>query len=327
MGLYLEASTNQRTAVPGEKVNLRLEISNRSNVEFKVRRIHYMPTQFDSLLNKKVRNNESYVLSDSIEIPKDIPYNTMYWLNDKASLGMFHVPNPLLRGLPESPRYLKTLFECEVEGVPILFSRDMVFKMNDRKDGEVFKPFDIVPELSLSFADKVHLFGDSRPKDINVIVKSNKNDLNTDVSLEIPEGWRSEPEKYNVDISLKGDEKEITFKLFPPETQSSVDIQASATVGSKKYEDSHTEIEYDHIPLQNIVRKAQARAVRIDIKTVGDRIAYIDGTGDLVPESLTQIGFSVERIAEEAIIAENLLQYDAVIIGIRAYNTKNILKV
>jgi hypothetical protein len=40
-----------------------------------------------------------------------------------------------------------------------------------------------------------------------------------------------------------------------------------------------------------------------------------------VPYSLEQIGYKVELLTKEDIVAENLLRYDAVILGIRAFNT------
>jgi hypothetical protein len=67
---------------------------------------------------------------------------------------------------------------------------------------------------------------------------------------------------------------------------------------------------------------AEARVVRADIREKGDRIGYIPGAGDDVPESLRQIGYSVKILSESDITAKNLAQFSAVVLGIRAYNTQ-----
>ncbi|MEO1451723.1 MAG: LmbE family protein, partial [Bacteroidota bacterium] len=49
--------------------------------------------------------------------------------------------------------------------------------------------------------------------------------------------------------------------------------------------------------------------------------AYIMGSGDEVPVALEQIGYQVDMLADDQITVDKLKQYDAVIAGIRAYNT------
>lgn len=50
------------------------------------------------------------------------------------------------------------------------------------------------------------------------------------------------------------------------------------------------------------------------------------GAGDSVPENLRQIGYEVEIISPQNITAENLERFDAVVLGIRAFNVIPELK-
>ena len=52
----------------------------------------------------------------------------------------------------------------------------------------------------------------------------------------------------------------------------------------------------------------------------------LEGAGDVVPESLQQIGYNVVTIKPEDITAESLNRFDAIVVGIRAYNTLEELK-
>jgi hypothetical protein len=56
------------------------------------------------------------------------------------------------------------------------------------------------------------------------------------------------------------------------------------------------------------------------VKTVGKKVGYIVGAGDKVPEAITALGYAVTYLNEEDITLETLRQFDAVVVGIRAYN-------
>jgi hypothetical protein len=68
---------------------------------------------------------------------------------------------------------------------------------------------------------------------------------------------------------------------------------------------------------------AEARIVRADIRKKGDLIGYIPGAGDDIPQSLQQIGYNVKVLDGSEITAENLKRFDAVVLGIRAYNIQD----
>ena len=74
-----------------------------------------------------------------------------------------------------------------------------------------------------------------------------------------------------------------------------------------------------------VLKTAEAKAIRLKIKTKNEKIAYIMGAGDEVPKSLTQMGYEVEIIKPEEIATERLQGFDVVMTGIRAYNTVNTL--
>jgi hypothetical protein len=66
---------------------------------------------------------------------------------------------------------------------------------------------------------------------------------------------------------------------------------------------------------------AEGNLASFDMKKGGRNIAYIMGAGDDIPASLEQVGYYVQMLSEDDIQLEILNAYDAVILGIRAYNT------
>src|SRR5690606_9989478 len=98
------------------------------------------------------------------------------------------------------------------------------------------------------------------------------------------------------------------------------------TIGNQKFDKELIEISYSHIPDQKIVLPAESKIVHIDLKKKGDRIAYIEGAGDSLPENLKQIGYEVQVLSPTEITTENLKSFDAVVLGVRAFNVVPELK-
>jgi hypothetical protein len=74
-----------------------------------------------------------------------------------------------------------------------------------------------------------------------------------------------------------------------------------------------------------VLKPAEAKAIRLEIKTKNEKISYIMGAGDEVPKSLTQMGYEVDILKPDEITTEKLENYDVVMTGIRAYNVVNSL--
>jgi hypothetical protein len=78
---------------------------------------------------------------------------------------------------------------------------------------------------------------------------------------------------------------------------------------------------YDHIPDIYYNYYDRTRVVKMDLNISGSRVGYIVGAGDKVPEALTQMGYEVVMLTEKDITTKNLQSLDAVVTGVRAYNT------
>ncbi len=87
-----------------------------------------------------------------------------------------------------------------------------------------------------------------------------------------------------------------------------------------------TVIDYPHIPPQRVFPVAKIKFVRLDLKRNGDSIGYVMGSGDQVPESLRQAGYKVTLLSDEQLKNGDLSGFDAIVVGIRAYNTRSSLK-
>jgi LmbE family N-acetylglucosaminyl deacetylase len=104
--------------------------------------------------------------------------------------------------------------------------------------------------------------------------------------------------------------------------QSVVLVSSKGTLKLPEFEEGlfHKTIEYDHIPAQTYFQKAGINLVKVDIKKRGQKVGYIDGAGDAIPEALVQLGYEVIYLKEADITAAHLKGLDAIVVGIRAFN-------
>ncbi|MFM7721288.1 MAG: hypothetical protein ACKO52_09115, partial [Sediminibacterium sp.] len=82
----------------------------------------------------------------------------------------------------------------------------------------------------------------------------------------------------------------------------------------------HKTIQYDHIPAQTYFQDASIQVVKVDIKKQGQKVGYIDGAGDAIPEALEQLGYEVVYLKESDITPAHLKGLDAIVVGVRAFN-------
>ncbi len=325
-GLYLETVSTAAHTTYGSKLTIHAEAINRSASTIQLQSIAIPALSITKATATRLENNISFKDTFTAIIPSSLPYTSPYWLTQKGTLGMYTVTDRTLIGNPETLRNIQATFSVAIDGVTIPFYREVVYKTNDPVKGEVYKPLEIVPKVAVRLEDKVSIFANSTPKKIPVTLTSAIDNVAGTLQLKIPEGWQVTPQTVEFSLAQKGAAQTISFTVTPPAHQHEGYITPIATVGQKTYTDEVVTMDYDHIPYQTVILPSETKVVRLDIQKKGQHIGYIEGAGDIVPESLQQIGYTVTTIAPTDITAENLTRFDAIVVGIRAYNTVEALK-
>ena len=325
-GLYLEVSASSPSSAPNSTLNLKIEALNRSNAKMTLESYHPSTLQLGVSKNMEMQENQKLNFEEGITIPKDMDYTAPYWLNKKSTLGMYHVDEQELIGLPETPRAIDVDFNLTIEGTPITITKPVIYRYSKPDKGELYRPFEIIPPVSASISDKVFIFENDQQKEIEITVKAGRDAVEGYVQMAYPNDWSIYPEKQKIEIVNKGDIQKVIFTVIPPKGQSEGLITPMVNLNGEFYTDELIEIDYTHIPYQTVLMPSVSKVVRLDIKKRGNNIGYIEGAGDVVPESLRQIGYNVTIIKPEQISAENLVNFDAIVVGIRAYNILDELK-
>ncbi len=323
-GLFLEAVAVTQESTPGDEADLKVETINRSQIDMQLKSIT-LPNATVPFEAKKLEFNKAVTYEFEVTLPETAAFTSPYWLNEKGTVGMYRVDNQSDIGKPDIIRASKAVFGIEINGVTIPFERDIVYKYNDDVKGEVYQPFDIVPIVTSSIAEKVYVFNPGKARNINVKVVSGKENCTGSVRLDMPNNWTVTPAEIPFALAKKGEEKMVTFSVMPSKTANEITFRSIVTVDGKTYDKEKTTINYPHISKQLVLKTAEAKAIVPNIKTKAEKIAYIMGAGDEVPKSLMQMGYDVVIVKPEEITAEKLQGFDVVMTGIRAYNVVNAL--
>lgn len=325
-GLYIEASTDEPFSNPGGQVKAKIEAVNRSDADIVLKSVMIPSTNSTLTQSVLLKNNEKQTFELELKIPEKMAFTSPYWLTEKGSLGMYNVRDQQLIGKPETPRPLFANFVVEINGHPLVFKKPLVHRYAQPDKGELYQPFEIIPEVTASFTDKVLIFSDGNSKDVSVTIKAHKDNMKGEVQLCYSKEWTVDQEIKSFEIEKQGDEKTLVFRLTPPNNENESHISVIIKANNKEFTQELFTIDYDHIPTQTILKHSEAKVVRLNIQKAGEHIGYIVGAGDEVPKSLEQIGYTVHIVDPNNIDSGTLDRYDAVVVGIRAYNVVQELK-
>ena len=325
-GLFLEAVAESPYITPAEELRVNLEAINRSDENIVLNSVELTPNNSVLKPAAKLKNNEGWDDTLIFKIPASANYTNPYWLEEPGTTGMYKVEDQKLRGLPETPLNTKARFNLLINNIKISFERPVIYKFNDNVYGETYKNFEIVPPVNVKFAEEMLIFDNTDPREITITVTANSANISGKLDLLAGAGWKVEPIQTKFSIIQKGGSENLKFKITPPEGQNETRLKAVASVNGSTYDQDLIEINYEHIPDQNLLKPASLKLVKLDIAKKGENIAYIEGAGDIVPESLEQIGYKVSKITPGQINLLTLSRYDAVVLGIRAFNVLDELR-
>lgn len=320
-GTYLELVADQPYYAPGDSIRVNLEVVNRSPAELYLSTVNFSQSEEQFIYNLPLEENQKNQFTYRFVLPKDLPYTHPYWLEKPGTGGMYRVDDQLLKGLPQNNPPLSARVSLKVDGQFLDYEIPVIYKRTDPVKGEVRSPLEIMPRAMVNLDSKALVFAGDGSKEVVVKVIAGGNQVSGTLGLKVPQGWKISPQQHEISISSAGAEHPYVFSLTPPQGPSEGKISAVLEMDGQRYTRGRSVIAYDHIPAQTLYPEAEVKVVRLDVPTREGRIGYIMGAGDEVPYSLAQIGYAVDLLDKDQVQASGLMAYDAVVLGIRAFNT------
>ncbi|MDQ8203028.1 PIG-L family deacetylase [Pelagicoccus sp. SDUM812003] len=321
LGMDLKALADRQYVLGGERLQITLEAINRSGVEVNVLEASTNVSDSNYVLGLSLPENERIERTVQLDLPQQLPLPQPYWLEKEGDLGMFEVEDQLLIGKPENDPPFYFDIALGIAGQTVKTRVPLTHREVDPAYGERMVEVANMPLASVSFSNPVALFPNGATKELEIEVSAFTRPVSGTLRLELPSGWSAEPDSLDLQDLSPGESRSVRMSVTAPKTTRVSAIKAVLETSEGEVSDGLKRIRYEHIPEQRVFSDASVKAVSLDVQKLGQSVAYLPGAGDSVAESIREIGYDVQILQPSDVTLENLSEYDALVIGIRAYNT------
>jgi LmbE family N-acetylglucosaminyl deacetylase len=322
LGLYALTTISEAEVVPGEALALRHSALVRSDFPVTWRSVT-MPTLTASQTPAAALPfNRPVTVEANVTLRSDTPLTHPYWLRHVGTTGLFAVDDPELIGRPENPPLLPVEYRFEIEGRTIVLRTEPVQIILDPVRGELRRPLRAIPPVSVSFVQDLELLAPGTRRQVHLDLIAARSGAAGVARIEAPTGWTVTPADQPFTLAQAGERLRLAFEIAAPKTPGTAVLNAHVEIAGRRYGHGRIETTYDHIPAQLQQPPARLKAISLELATAGRRIGYLPGAGDLVPDALARMGYDVAPLTIEDLEPARLRGLDAVVLGIRALNTR-----
>ena len=251
-----------------------------------------------------------------------------YWLRKPHTSGGYD-----LSGLGQFRSYainnapLTAEFTIELLGTQVKFTTPVQFHSVNPANGESYQPLRILPPVSINPKENLLVFHQSVSKAVNIQLTAYEDQLSGTLDMHLPIGYSSAITSLPFKLIHKGDKTELQFTIHQTSAARAADsITFSSTIGNLQVNQRVHDLEYAHIPHITWLSPAIIKIISPVITIPAGNIAYIAGAGDQLPAILVQLGYRVSILSDKQALEENLSGFTAIVAGVRAYNTRIILR-
>jgi LmbE family N-acetylglucosaminyl deacetylase len=258
--------------------------------------------------NVEVQKGEGRNYKITIGIPGDaVPPNS-------PADAILPYPTPLVRIAPR----------IEIAGYSFAFAHT-VDSMKANTTGIETYPLELVPAVTLTpDPQQIMVPAERATQPVTLLARVRYHGSRPEkvrVGVDGPEGWQARPLE-PLDFSWPGDQL-IRFTVAPPAhvAPGAYKLQPFAQIGAQEFNTSLEPI--PSLPTRDWSQPADVTVHVLSLVVPAHlRIGYIAASNDPIPDTLRQIGIEVEFLDEIALAFNDLSRYDAIVVGIRAYDLR-----
>ncbi len=183
----------------------------------------------------------------------------------------------------------------------------------------------LVPAVGLTLEPKQFVIAVNQPRkpqEVLALVHAySANAVHVSAGMDLPEGWHA-PATQEVDLAAGGDAL-VRFTITPPEKLAAgkYEIKAWAKRGDETFRTSLMPLPSLPAYLWSEPATAPVHAFNVNIPA-NLRVGFVAADLELVPEALGRLGIHVEMLDSAALTFGDLSRFDAIIVGIRAYELR-----
>lgn len=321
LGLYWETVVDRAEVVPGESLKLRHEVIARAGVPVRWVAVRYPVVNTEEAVGLDLQANQPTRRELAPVLPAGTAPSQPYWLRRPGTPGMFAVEEPALIGTAEDPPVFPVEQVFEVGGQRLVLADEPVQVLRDPLRGEIRRPLIAIPPVSLAYGDALALLAPGATREVVVEVTAARAAAG-ELRLEVPAGWTVAPASQAFKLGQPEAKAPLVFAVTAPNRPATAAIVAVAAVEGRDYRSGRRTISYDHLPPLLLQPVARLKAVSFELAVRARKVGYLSGAGDEIAACLVRMGCAVTALAEPDLTAERLREFDAVVLGVRAFNTR-----
>jgi LmbE family N-acetylglucosaminyl deacetylase len=277
-----------------------------------------------------------YRCEATAQIPENARTTRPYW-KPLTKTGRYEFEPDAPFGLPFRPTPFRAAFALTVGGAAVRFTRPVEFRYEGPQlEGEKRMELSVVPRLALRVTPAIAIVPAGRGataavnREVRVTVANHaKGASNGQVRLDAPAGWTISPSTQTVNFTREDEAQTVRFMVRPAAKAplGQYTVKSIASVAGQNFESGFQLVEYPHIRRRQLEIAASVAVKVMDVRLApGLRIGYVMGTGDEIPAALNGLGATVDLLDDDELAWGDLGRYDAIFIGVRAYDSRQVLR-
>ena len=264
-------------------------------------------------------------------VPSNAPISRPYYYRNDIRENHYTILDKQWEHLPSRPASLRAQATLSVLGVPVSIVQDVQTREANLPYGHVMRKLQVMPALAVNVSPAQRIVvpmegGSSFSMTVEVINNVAAGTGGT-LSLDVPEGWVISPSTHALSFAQAGERGHFTFEVQVPELlDQEYEIVATAETQGVSIREGYDVIRHRDMETRYLFRPATSRVRGLEVAITPDlNVGYVMGVGDDVPSGIDQLGASVTLLQEAELAGAALEEYDAIVVGTRAYAVRQDL--
>jgi LmbE family N-acetylglucosaminyl deacetylase len=335
-GLRVEVLSDDGVVVPGQDVRVSMTLGDRGRpVTVSSIALHGFATPA-TCPSGPVEVGAVYRCDATTQIPADARITKPYW-KPIPKTGRYEFEPDAPFGLPFRPTPFRASFTLTAGGTELHFDRPVEFRYEGQQlEGEKRMELAVVSRLALRVTPSIAIVPAGRGataavnREVRVRVANHAKGAATgQVKLDAPSGWTVTPPVQPVNFTREDEAQTARFVLRPAAKtpMGQYIVRAVASVGAQNFDTGFQTVEYPHIRRRQLEIPAAVAVKVMDVRLAPSlTVGYVMGTGDEIPAALRGLGATVQLFDSDELAWGDLSRYDAIFIGVRAYDSRDDLR-
>jgi LmbE family N-acetylglucosaminyl deacetylase len=335
-GLRIEVLADDGTVVPGQSVRVAIAVGNRGRaVNVSAAGVRGFEGA-GPCPTGPVQVGTAYRCDVSAVVPANVQTTKPYWKR-RADAERYDFEPDAPFGLPFKPTPFRASLTLTVEGVDLHVDLPVLFRYSGANlEGEKRMELAVTPRLAVRVTPAIVIVPAGRgasaavDRELRVTVTNHGKDAVTgQVNVLLPSAWVSNPPSVPVSFTREDESQTVRFVVRPPAKATLGDhpLRAQVSTGGATFTTGLQIIEYAHIQRRQLELPASVTAKVMDVRLAPNlAVGYVMGTGDEMPAALRGLGAAVEMLDADALSWGDLHRYNAIVIGVRAYDSRDDLR-